>query len=72
MTASQLSFILRARPFRPFLLRHAEGRETRVSNPEAMRYLEGPITTYTHPDGRVEIVDMRLISSVRFLRGTTP
>jgi hypothetical protein len=43
-----------------------------VSNPEAKKYLEGPIATYTHPDGRLEIVDMRLISSVRFLRGTTP
>jgi hypothetical protein len=64
MTSEQLGRLLEQRPFQPFVVRSADGRETRVSHPEAMGY-QGRIATYIHPTGAVEILDLFLLSSIR-------
>ena len=64
MTTEQLKNCLERRPFRPFVVRQADGKETRVTHPEAMGYGGGRIATYIHPNGAVEIIDLLLVSSV--------
>jgi hypothetical protein len=63
MTSEQLGRLLEQRPFQPFLVCTADGRETRVSHPEAMGY-QGRIATYIHPTGGVEIFNLFLVSSI--------
>ncbi len=64
MTTDQLKDCLERRPFRPFVIRQADGRETRIAHPEAMGYGGGRIATYIHPDGRVQIFDLLLVSTL--------
>ena len=64
MTTDQLKDRLTARPFIPFVIRQTDGRETRVAHPEACGYGGSRIATYIHPDGRVEIIDLLLVSSL--------
>jgi hypothetical protein len=64
MTTDQLQARLTAKPFLPFVVRMADGRETRVTHPEAMGYRGGRIATYIHPNERVEIIDLLLVSSL--------
>jgi hypothetical protein len=63
VTSAELQRLLQEKPFRPFIVRTADGRETRVSHPEAMAY-DGRIATYIHPTGGVEIFDLFLVSSI--------
>jgi hypothetical protein len=63
MTSDELRKLLDQKPFQPFVVRTADGRETRVSHPEAMGY-QGRIATYIHPTGGVEIFDLFLVSSI--------
>ena len=56
MTTDQLKAALERRPFVPFVIRQADGRETRITHPEAAAYGGGRIATYIHPDGRVVFV----------------
>ncbi len=70
MTTEELRKLLEARPFQPFVIRTGDGRETRVSHPEAVGY-SGRIATYIHPIGGVEIFDLFLVSSL-FVDVPTP
>jgi hypothetical protein len=63
MTSEELRRLLEARPFQPFVIRTGDGREPRVSHPEAVGY-SGRIATYIHPSGGVEIFDLFLVSSL--------
>jgi len=71
MTSEELGKLLGQTPFRPFIVRTADGRETRVSHPGAMGY-EGRIATYIHPTGGVEIFDLFLVSPVLVDVSTEP
>jgi hypothetical protein len=64
MTTDQLKAALERRPFVPLGIRQADGRETRIAHPEAAAYGGGRIATYIQPDGRVEIIDLLLVSSL--------
>jgi hypothetical protein len=64
MTTDQIMERLERRPFVPFVIRQADGRETRVTHPESLAYGGGRIVVYIHPDGRVEIIDLPLVSSL--------
>ena len=64
MTTDQLKDRLTAKPFVPFVIRHADGRETRVTHPEACAYRGGRIVAYMHPDDRIEVIDLLLVSSL--------
>jgi len=53
MTTEQLKSAHTRRPFVPFVIRQADGRETRVTHPEALAYGGGRIAVYVPQDGRV-------------------
>jgi len=69
--SEELRKLLGQTPFRPFIVRTADGRETRVSHPETMGY-EGRVATFIHPSGGVEIFDLFLVSSVLVNVSTEP
>jgi hypothetical protein len=58
MTTDLLRDALQRRPFMPFVIRQADGRETRVTHPEAMAYGGGLIAEYVQEDGRFEVIDL--------------
>jgi len=64
MTTDQVREALQRRPFVPFTIRQADGKETRVTHPEACAYGGGRIVTYIHTDGRVEIIDLLLVPAL--------
>ena len=64
MTSDQLGPLMSARPFVPFAIRTADGREVLVSHPEAIAYRGGRIAVVLGPDDRVEIIDLLLVPSV--------
>jgi hypothetical protein len=64
MTTDQIKDRLQAKPFVPFTIRHADGRETKVTHPEAVAYRGGRIAAYMHPDDRIEVIDLLLVSSL--------
>ena len=70
MTSDQVHAFLRARPFVPFAIHLADGRELRVDHPEnAMVSDLGLSAAVVNPDGVIEIVDLLLITSLRPLNG---
>jgi hypothetical protein len=72
MTTDQIKERLERRPFVPFAIRQADGRETRVTRPESLAYGGGRIVVYIHPDGRVEIIDLLLVSTLLIDAPTAP
>ncbi len=64
MTTDQLRDTLARRPFVPFVIRQADGKETRVTHPESMAYGGGRVAVYVHTDGRVEIIDLLLVNAL--------
>jgi hypothetical protein len=64
MTTDQLKERLERRPFVPFVIRQADGRETRVTHPESLAYGGERVVVYIHPDGRVEIIDLLLVPTL--------
>ena len=64
MTTEQLKDAHQRRPFVPFAIRQADGRETRVTHPESLAYGGGRVAVYVHPDGRVEIIDLLLVNAL--------
>ena len=64
MTTDQLKDRLAARPFVPFTIRQADGRETQVTHPESCAYGGGRTFVYVQPDRRVEIIDLLFVSSL--------
>jgi len=57
MTTDQLPKLINARPFRPFTLRTADGREVEVTHPENIAYGGGRIAVVVVKDD-VEIIDL--------------
>ena len=64
MTTDQLEERLKAKPFTPFTIRMTDGRKTRITHPEACAYRGGQVFAYMHPDNRVEVIDLLLVSSL--------
>ena len=68
MTTNLLGPFFFMRPFQPFVICVADGRELRVEHPELATLAEGGVGIwYLHPTGEVEIVDVSLIASIRTL-----
>ena len=63
MTTEQLPKLIKARPFVPFTIRTADGRQVEVSHPEAIAYTGGRIAVVLGPDEAVEIIDLLLVPS---------
>jgi hypothetical protein len=62
VTTDQLPKLINARPFRPFVLRTADGREVEVKHPENIAYGGGRIAVVVIQDD-VEIIDLLLVPS---------
>lgn len=69
MDADKVRKAMRARPFRPFYLRLADGREIRVGHPENIMVTSDGrcVTVYTPGDG-FEILDLPLTTAIDFRR----
>jgi hypothetical protein len=65
MTTDQLPKLIKSRPFVPFTIRTADGREIEVTHPEAIAYTGGRIAVVPGPDESVEIIDLLLVPSVQ-------
>ena len=71
MTGEKLRRIQKARPFRPFVLHLADGREVRVLHPELLMLDPmGRIAVVFYPKGDLHIVDIPLVTEVFFKRRT--
>ena len=69
MTRDALARMLARRPFEPFALLTADGRELEVRQPEqATVGAAADAVLFFHPDHRVEIVDPCLVVSMRTVR----
>lgn len=61
-----LTRFIKQRPFEPFTLVTADGRELHVNHPEFATLGDHVDTLiYVYPSGQVEIIDSRLIVSLR-------
>jgi hypothetical protein len=65
--------LLRMIPFRPFIIRMADGREYRVEHPDFVLAAasEVPQVTIEEPDGRQHYLSALLITSIEHAPGTT-
>ena len=66
MTTDQLPKLIKARPFLPFVLRTADGRELEVKHPENIAYGGGRIAIVVSGDD-FEIIDLLLVPSLKVL-----
>ena len=64
MTHDQLFNLIHTRPFRPYRLKAAGGREIAVTHPEAIAYGGERTAVGVLPGDRWEIIDIGLIESV--------
>ena len=70
MTIEQLRTLHRARPFQPFRIHLADGRNLDVTHPEFLSHSASGRTAYvSKPDDSFEIVDLLLITSLQVLNG---
>ncbi|MGA8351410.1 MAG: hypothetical protein WB773_26710 [Isosphaeraceae bacterium] len=64
MTHDQLFQMIHARPFRPYRLKTAGGREIAVTHPEAIAYAGERTAVVVLPGDRFEILDIDLVESI--------
>jgi hypothetical protein len=70
MTIEQLRRVHSARPFEPFILRTADGRELEVPHPEVLSISpQGRTIIVMTPDGAHEVIDLLLVASLRVGNG---
>jgi len=68
MTTEQLPKLINSRPFVPFPLRTADGREVELNHPENIAYGGGRIAVVMNGDD-FEIIDLLLVPSLKVSRG---
>ena len=69
MTNEQLKKAHTARPFQPFVIRTADGREFSVNHPEVLAFAPPARTcAVATPDGTIEVIDLLLVSSLQMRR----
>ena len=67
MNTDKFTKLVRRKPFRPFLVRMADGQVLQVTHPESV--LVAPdlrMAAIATGDGGLELVDLPLVTSVRF------
>lgn len=70
MTIEQLRRFHEARPFTPFKLHLADGREVVVEHPEFMlRMPSGRTIEVAKQDDSVEVIDLLLVASIETVNG---
>jgi hypothetical protein len=62
------------RPFRPFWIRMADGRQIEVRHPDAVSWggEHGRIVSYISPGDEWEVIDIALVTSVGTVGGPAP
>ncbi len=65
MTTQDLSNLKNAKPFRPFSIHMADGREVKVKHPDFLAYAGGRTALIGYEDGDFEIVDLLLVTSLK-------
>jgi len=71
MTIEQIRKVHGTRPFRAFRLRTADGREYSVQHPEFLYITPtGRTIVVADRDGNVDIVDLLLMATIHFDRGS--
>lgn len=73
MTIDPFKRVLQAKPFRPFILRLADGSRVQVPNPDFVYFHpEVPRSAViAMPDGSFLIVDLLLVSAIEVSNGRT-
>ena len=71
MNTDKFTRLVRRKPFRPFVVRMADGQKLQVTHPESV-VVARPIrmAAIATADGGMELVDLPLVTSVRFERGS--
>ena len=66
MRVEELKKALDQEPFRPFFIRMADGREIRVTHPDAVAWgsSEARTAICAHPDGGWDVIEIALVTSV--------
>ena len=64
MTSEQLPKLIKAQPFKPFVIRTADGRELTVSHPKNIAYGGGRIAVVVSGDD-IDIIDLLLVPSLK-------
>lgn len=73
MTTERFRNALKARPFRPFVLRTADGEKYRVDHPELAMQTQGGQTICVNIKGEeVAILDVGLVSAIEFQAEAKP
>jgi len=72
MTHDQLFQMINARPFRPYRLKTAGGRDVAVTHPEAIAYGGERTAVVVLPGDRFEILDINLIESIEGTNESAP
>jgi hypothetical protein len=66
MTGETLQKAIRNQPFRPFVIRMADGRSIPVTHPELIAYKTGSRTAIVVYDDSFEFIDPLLATGVKF------
>jgi hypothetical protein len=64
MTTDEIKKLIAARPFTPFVIRTADGREVSVPHPETIAYGGGRIAVVVDGDA-AEIIDLLMVPTIR-------
>ncbi len=66
MTIDQLRTVYRARPFQPFVLHLADGRQIPVQHPEFILTVPSGRTIFVvQPDDTTNIIDLLLVTDIK-------
>jgi hypothetical protein len=71
MIAEQLGEMIRAQPFRPFVIHTADGRSVDVNHPDWIAYAGGRTALVARPDETFEIIDLLFVPSLE-VKPATP
>jgi len=70
MTIERLQEVHQARPFRPFRLHLADGRDVPISHPESLAYERtGRTVVAVLPGGATHFVDLLLVTDIEIANG---
>ncbi|HWD08138.1 MAG TPA: hypothetical protein VHA57_03480 [Actinomycetota bacterium] len=71
MKISELKKVKDRRPFQPYVIRMADGREIKVTHPDAISWGDegGRILSYISPSDDWELIDLALVTSLASVPG---
>lgn len=64
MTTESFQSMLRASPFRPFMIHLVDGRSVAVTHPESVAYAGGRTALVALPNDGFEFIDLHLVASL--------